>query len=239
MKLDVLAIGAHPDDVELSCGGTICKLVKQGRNVGLADLTGGELGTRGTPEVRAKEAADASKILGVAVRENLGLLDGDIDVSKGNILKLISLLRKYKPDVLLIPHSFDRHPDHEHAHTLCREALFYSGLEKITTTLDGKPQDPFRPRAYYHFMQWFEFVPSFIVDISDEFEQRMKAVRAFKSQLHDPSSKEPETALSDPEFIKFLHTRYEYYGDRIGKKHGEPFYSPGSVAISDLFLLNT
>jgi len=238
MKLDVLAIGAHPDDVELSCGGTICKLVKQGRNVGLADLTGGELGTRGTPEVRAKEAADASKILGVTVRENLGLLDGDIEVSKGNMLKVISLLRKYRPDILLIPHSFDRHPDHEHTHTLCREALFYSGLAKIATSVDGKPQEPFRPRAYYHFMQWFEFIPSFIVDISDEFEQRMKAVRAFKSQLHNPSSTERETALSDPEFIKFLNTRYEYYGDKIGKQYGEPFYSPSSVGISDLFLLN-
>lgn len=239
MKLDVLAIGAHPDDVELSCGGTIAKLVKQGHVVGLADLTEGELGTRGSREIRAAESAQAASVLGVAIRESLGIPDGNIELNEENRLKVIRLIRTYRPDVMLFSYPVDRHPDHEHSSTLCREAWFYAGLRKITTMADGKPQEPFRPRAYYHYMQWFEFTPSFIVDVTDEFEMRMEAMQAFKSQFYDPSSTEPTTILSTPQFIEMIRTRLEYYGDKIGKKYGEPFYAHVPLNVNDLVALNT
>lgn len=235
MKLDVLAIGAHPDDVELSCGGTIIKLVNQGRAVGLVDLTEGELGTRGSREIRAAEAAEAARHMGVAVRENLSLPDGNIENTPANREKLIRLIRRYRPDLLIIPYSIDRHPDHEHAHVLSRESWFYAGLSKLTTLDDGAEQKPFRPRAYYCFMQWFQFTPSFIVDVTPEHEQRLKAVRAFRSQFFNPESKEPETVLSSPGFLEMIDTRLAYYGNRIGTRYGEPFFTPGLVRVDDLF----
>jgi bacillithiol biosynthesis deacetylase BshB1 len=238
MKVDVLAIGAHPDDVELSCGGTLIKLVKQGRKVGIVDLTEGELGTRGTPQIRRQEASDAASIIGVSVRTCLALPDGNIELSMDNRLKLVRVIRELQPEVLLIPYSVDRHPDHERAFALCRDAWFSSGLARVeTTTDDGMNQSHFRPRAYYSFMQWHEFTPSFVVDITDEYEQRMDAVRAFRSQFHDPSSKEPETVLSSPDFIEMLRARYEYYGDRIGRKYGEPFFSHSMIAVPDIYSL--
>ncbi len=237
MKLDVLAIGAHPDDIELSAGGTLIKLIQNGRKVGILDLTRGEMGTRGTEELRAREAVDAADILGIHVRENLQIPDGNIEISHANKLKVVTIIRKYRPEILLIPHWLERHPDHEQANRLCRDAWFVAGLEKVRTTLDGTDQQPFRPKTYYHFMQTYEFVPSFIVDISDVYEQRMNAVRAFRSQFYDPESEEPETFLSTPAFMEFLHTRFQYFGDRIGVKYGEPFYSVNMVGIKDLFAL--
>ena len=238
MKLDVLAIGAHPDDIELSCGGTVAKLVRQGRRVGLCDLTAGELGTRGTPEVRAQEAARAAEILGAVVRENLGIPDGNIENTPENRLKVVGVIRTYQPEVLLIPYHIDRHPDHERAHILCREAWFAAGLEKVGTAFNGKPQEPFRPRAYYCFMQWHEFQPSFIVDVSDVYDVRREAVRAFRSQFFDPESNERETILSTPEFLEMMHTRFAYYGDRIGTQYGEPFFSPVIPRVDDLWALH-
>lgn len=232
-----MAIGAHPDDVELACGGTIAKLARGGKRVGLVDLTSGELGTRGTPEIRAREAEEAAGILGVQVRENLGMADGNIQLSIENRLKVIGCIRHYRPEILLFPHWLERHPDHEHAHQLCRESWFYSGLSKIETERGGVRQEPFRPRCYYHFMQTYEFAPSFVVDISGQFEQRMQAVRAFRSQVYDPSSTEPQTFLSTPDFLHLLETRFAYYGDRIGRKYGEPFFSVNVVGIEDLFTL--
>jgi len=239
MKLDVLAIGAHPDDVELSCGGTLIKLVKQGRKIGIVDLTAGELGTRGTPDIRKREAAEAASIIGATSRECLHMPDGNIEASMENRLDLVRTIRKYRPEVLLMPYSIDRHPDHERAFAICREAWFLSGLEKVETTLDGAKQTSFRPRAYYSFMQWHEFSPSFIVDISEEYDQRMNAVRAFRSQFHDPTSNEPETVLTSPDFIEKLRTRYQFYGDLIGKKYGEPFFSNVVVEVQDIYLLGT
>jgi bacillithiol biosynthesis deacetylase BshB1 len=239
MKLDVLAIGAHPDDVELSCGGTIIKLVKQGRRVGILDLTQGELGTRGDRKTRTQEAARAAAVMGVALRENLKLPDGDIDAGMESRTRLVRVIRSLRPDILLFPYPVDRHPDHERAHVLCREAWFSAGLQKFRTSLRGRLQEPFRPRAYYHFMQWYEFAPSFIVDISAEFEQRMETMRAYRSQFYDPASRERETILSTPEFLEMIRTKLEYYGDRIGKKYGEPFFSPASLEVRDMFLLNT
>lgn len=237
LKLDVLAIGAHPDDVELACGGTIIKMVDQGRTVGLLDLTEGELGTRGSREIRAREAAAAAGLLGVALRENLHLPDGNIALSHENVLRLVTVIRRYRPDLLLFPHGFERHPDHEHAHRLCREAWFYAGLEKIVTKDQGSQQEPHRPLKYFLFMQSYEFTPSFIVDISAEFTRRMEAVRAFKSQFHDPASRERETLLSHPGFLEMLETRFAYFGDRIGVRYGEPLYSVDAIGISDPFEL--
>ena len=238
MKIDVLAIGAHPDDVELSCGATVIKLVKQGHSVGIIDLTAGELGTRGTPEKRASEAEEAARLMGVAVRECLGIPDGRIENTAENRLKVVRAIREYRPDVLLFPYPVDRHPDHEHAHVLCRESWFHAGLEKITSHSKGKVQEPHRPRAYYHYMQWFEFTPSFIVDVSDYFDLRMKVMRSYKSQFHDPESTERETVLSRPEFLDMIRTRLEYYGDRIGVRYGEPFFSPQAIRTDDLFTVN-
>ena len=237
MKLDVMAIGAHPDDIELTCGGTIIKLVKQQRKVGIVDITDGELGTRGTRELRAQEAADAGNILGVTVRETLSIPDGNIENSVDNRLRLVRVIRRYKPDILLFPYHTDRHPDHENAYTLCREAWFASGLEKVETLEQDMKQEPYRPRNYYHYMQWFEFIPSFVVDVSEEYDQRMEAVRAFRSQFYDPKSAERETVLTKPEFMEMIHTRLEYYGDRIGKRYGEPFSSPLSIGVNDIYSL--
>jgi len=238
MKLDVLAIGPHPDDIELACGGTVVKLVKMGHSVGIVDLTAGELGTRGSAERRAHEAEEAARLMGTSMRINLGIPDGNVENSPENRMKLIRIIRDLRPDVLLFPYSTDRHPDHEHANILCREAWFYSGLEKLGSNHHGKDQEPFRPRAYYNYMQWFEFTPSFIVDVSDEFEQRVKAMRAYKSQFHDPESKERETVLSRPEFFDMVRTRLEYYGDRIGVRYGEPFFTPYPLKVNDILKVN-
>lgn len=235
MRTDVLAIGAHPDDIELSCGGTIAKLVRQGHTVALADITQGELGTRGTKEIRAREAQEAARILGVTTRRNLKIPDGGIDIKKENILKVITLIRELQPSLLVIPHGVERHPDHVHTHQLCREAWFYSGLEKLPTRLHGVRQHPHRPHHFFEFMQWHEFHPAFIVDISDTFETKMESIRAHASQFFNPKSKERETRLSSPEFLDTIETRCKYYGHKIGVKYGEPFLTNFSIGVKDLF----
>jgi len=239
MKLDVLGVGAHPDDLELSCGGTIAKLVQQGHRVGLVDLTEGELGTRGSRELRAQEAEAAASVLGVSVRENLKIPDGNIENTPEQRLRLVRVIRKYRPDVMLIPFHTDRHPDHERAHVLAREAWFAAGLTKIGTLDNGHPQEAHRPRAYYCYMQWYEFTPSFIVDVTSTIETRMQAMNAFASQFYDPTRQEPQTVLSTPEFLEMVKTRLAYYGQRIGVRFGEPFYSPHPLRIDDLWSLNT
>ncbi|HUL43322.1 MAG TPA: bacillithiol biosynthesis deacetylase BshB1 [Bacteroidota bacterium] len=237
MSLDLLAIGAHPDDVELTCGGTLAKCVRLGYRGGIVDLTRGELGTRGTPKGREIEGKEAAKILGLAVRENLAIPDGDIQINKRNLLKLVTVIRKHRPRLLLIPHSIERHPDHVHAHHLAKEAWFYAGLTKMRTTSGGKSQEPWRPEKYFEYMQWFEFIPSFIVDISDVFEIRMDAVRAHRSQFYDPASKEPQTLLSQKSFLDFVETRSKAYGSKIGVKYGEPFYTVDAIGTNDPFSL--
>jgi bacillithiol biosynthesis deacetylase BshB1 len=233
MKLDILAIAAHPDDIELCCAGTLAKAARSGSKVGILDLTKGELGTRGTVGIRSKEAAAAAKILG-CLRENLHLPDGGIQLSEANKLKLIQVYRRYRPRIILIPHFFERHPDHIHTHELAREAWFFSGLRKIKTTFNGKNQEPWRPDNYFHYMQWFEFAPSFIVDISDVYDQRLSAIKAHKSQFYDPASKDPQTILSQNTFFDFVEARARNYGFKIGVKYGEPFYSVESIGIDDL-----
>lgn len=235
MHTDVLAIGAHPDDIELSCGGTIAKLVRQGHTVALADVTQGELGTRGTKEIRAREAAEAARILGVGTRRNLQIPDGGIHITKENIAKVVTLIRELQPSLLIIPHGVERHPDHVHTHQLCREAWFYAGLEKLPTKLHGKRQSPHRPHHFFEFMQWHEFEPAFIVNISDTFETKMESIRAHSSQFFNPKSNERETRLSSPEFLNTIETRCKYYGQKIGVKYGEPFLTNFSIGVKDLF----
>ena len=234
MQLDLLAIGPHPDDVELCCGGTLAKSAKLGYKTGIVDLTEGELGTRGNDAIRAKEAKAAAKILG-CVRENLHIPDGNIEVNQENIIKVIQIYRKYRPKIILIPHFGERHPDHVHAHHLCRDAWFYAGLRKIQSKLNGKNQEPWRPHNYFHYMQWQEFEPSFIVDISDVYEQRLQAILAHKSQFYDPKSKEPKTLLSEKTFLDYVESRAITFGFKIGVKYGEPFYSVEPIGINDLF----
>lgn len=233
MALDILAIGSHPDDIELTCAGTLVKLVRMGYSVGIVDLTEGELGTRGSRQIRAREAAAAAKLMGVR-RENLHIPDGNIEVNQRNIKKVIQVYRKHRPKIILIPHFAERHPDHVRSHHLCREAWFYAGLRKIKTTLGGKVQDPWRPENYFHYMQWLEFTPSFIVDISESHALRMQAIKAYSSQFYDPRSKEPQTVLSQETFLDFVETRAKKYGASIGVKYGEPFYSVEAIGVNNI-----
>jgi bacillithiol biosynthesis deacetylase BshB1 len=235
MNADILAIGAHPDDLELSCGGTIAKLDKQGYKVALADATCGELGTRGTKEIRSKEAEEAAHILGAMTRRNLQIPDGNVEVNKENTQKLITLIRDLRPTVLIIPHGVERHPDHVHTHQLCREAWFYAGLRKLQTRSKGRKQEPHRPHHYFEFMQWHEFQPAFVVDISGTYEIKMQAIRAHASQFFNPASKEPETRLSSPSFLDTIETRCKYYGQKIGVLYAEPFLTQFTLGVDDIF----
>lgn len=223
MIIDVLAFAAHPDDAELSMGGTIAKLSKNGFRIGIIDLTRGELGTRGTPEMRQKEAFQAAIILKSALRENLNIPDGQIQLNKENLLKVIMVLRRYRPKIVFAPYFNDRHPDHIHASHLVKEAVFSSGLMKIKTFDREVAQESYRPKKIFYYMQSYTFEPTFIMDISDTFEDKMKGVRAYKSQFFDPKSEEPETFISQPEFMNYIESRAQFYGFQIGKKFGEPF----------------
>jgi len=233
MKLDLLAVGAHPDDVELTCGGTVAKLARLGKAVGILDLSRGELGTRGTAAIRAREATRAAQVLGAKLRLNLRIPDGDIRLNRANLLKVVTVIRTYRPEFLLIPHSKERHPDHEHAHQLLKEAWYYSGLMKIRTKDKGKLQQPFRPRCYFEYMQMEPFQPSFIVDVTDVYETRVAAIKAFASQFHNPSSRDPETFLSTRQFLEFLESRAKFYGALIGVEYGEPFLSAKPVGVEN------
>lgn len=233
MQVDVLAVGAHPDDIELCCSGTLAKMVRLGYRAGIIDLTEGELGTRGNRSIRMREANAAAKHL-KCVRENLKLPDGNIEVNQKTIRKMIQIYRKYRPKYILIPHWLERHPDHVHAHHLCREAWFYSGLRKIATSLNGKRQEPWRPNNYFHYMQWYEFEPTFIVDISDVHERRMASIKAHASQFYDPTSKDPKTILSEQSFLKFVEARARNYGTKIGAEFGEPFFSIEPIGVKNL-----
>ena len=237
MNLDVLVFAAHPDDAELSMGGTIAKLTSSGIKVGIVDLTRGELGTRGTAETRQREAFNAAIALKIAVRENLEMPDGNIKNTKENLTKVILEIRKYKPKIIFAPYFNDRHPDHIDASNLIKRAMFSTGLSKIKTFDKEVPQNHYRPDRLYYYMQTYTFEPSFIVDISGFFDMKMKAVEAYSTQFHNPKSKEPETFISRPEFINYIKSRAEYYGFSIGKMYGEPFFSEEKIEldlVSDL-----
>jgi len=237
MLLDVLVFAAHPDDAELSMGGTIAKLTKQNYKVGIVDLTRGELGTRGNEIIREREAAVADKILNVEVRVNLGIPDGNIQRTKENLMMVIREIRKFKPKIIFAPYFRDRHPDHHDASALIKEAMFSTGLPKVKTFDNRKEQKAYRPQKLFYYMQTYTFEPTFIVDITDSFEKKMKAVKAFKTQFFDPSCKEPETFISRPEFLDYLISRSQFYGFQIDKHYGEPFYCEEKIEYDLRFLL--
>jgi bacillithiol biosynthesis deacetylase BshB1 len=228
MHLDILAFGAHPDDVELFAGGTLAKMAALGHLTGVADMTRGELGTRGTAGLRRQEALKAAAILQLKVRENLGFTDGEVAVTPEARLKIIRLLRKYRPKVVLTHYWEDRHPDHVATSRLVAEAVHHSGLAKIRTG-----QRRYRPRTLLFFKLPPHVVPSFVVDVSDHVEQRNAAIAAYRSQLFDPSSSEPSTYLSHPEFLMRVDNIHAYYGTLIGKKKGEAFHLKEVLEIPD------
>jgi bacillithiol biosynthesis deacetylase BshB1 len=235
MKLDLLAIGSHPDDVELGCSGTLIKEIKRGKKAGIVDLTQGELGTRGTVETRYREAAGAAKIMGVSVRENLKMRDGFFQNDEANQVRLIRVLRKYQPEIVIGNILEDRHPDHGRGGWLIYDACFLSGLTQVKTVgEDGKEQEKWRPKMLLHYIQDRFYEPDIITDISDVWEQRMEAIKAYKTQFYDPESQEPQTYLSNPEFIEALSSRARLLGKRIGVKYGEGFLSKKSIGIKDL-----
>jgi N-acetylglucosamine malate deacetylase 1 len=232
MKLDALFFAAHPDDVELSCGGTVIKLVKMGKKVGIVDLTKGELGTRGSAEIREREVRKANKVMGIQIRENLRLADGNIEENSENTLKIMKIIRQYAPKIVFHPYQRDRHPDHTHASNLVREAAFYSGLHKIKTEKEGKPQEPHRPQKQFSYMQSYPFEPSFVIDISEEFRKKMETIKCYSSQFYNPKSKEPSTFISGKNFLQFIEARAKSYGFQIGTNYGEPYYSDEKINLT-------
>lgn len=235
MKIDLLAFAAHPDDVEISCAGTVIKHLQAGYTAGIIDLTRGELGTRGSAEIRDKEAAMASKIMGLTIRENLKMADGFFNESEENKLAIVKMIRKYQPEIVLANAIFDRHPDHGRASKLVSDACFLSGLPKVKTTLDGIEQTAWRPKAVYHYIQDRTMKPDFIVDISEVMEKRMEALKAYSSQFYDPNSNEPVTAISTTQFMDSLYGRANEYGRIIGVAYGEGFVAERTVGIDHLF----
>jgi bacillithiol biosynthesis deacetylase BshB1 len=221
MKLDILVMAAHPDDAELSCAGTILKHIAAGKKVGIVDFTRGELGTRGTPEIRLQESADATKILGLQARENLGIRDGFFRNDEETQLKLIEVIRKYQPDIVLANALEDRHPDHGKGAQLAIDACFLSGLRQIKTG----DLPAWRPAQVYHYIQDRYLEPDFVVDISSQWDQKVAAIRAFKSQFFDPNSAEPASYISSPDFLNFIQARAMEMGHKIGVKYGEGFQS--------------
>jgi len=236
--LHLLAFGAHPDDVELAVGGTICSLTRAGYKVGVVDLTRGELGTRGTSELREEEAHNAAEIMGLEVRENLEIPDGQIGNIQQNQLRVIRSVRRHRPHIALIGAPECRHPDHGAGTRLCAESFFYAGLAKVETfEEDGSPQEPWRPHHVLHYMQSIPFEPTFVVDVSLVWEQRMKAMQAFRSQFYNPDYEvdEPETFVSNKGFFEWVEARARTYGYRIGATYGEPLlYRHGPVGVKNL-----
>ncbi len=237
MKLDILAIGVHPDDVELGCSGTLMKHIDKGYKVGILDLTRGELGTRGTAATRLAEVDASTKILGVHVRENLGFEDGFFVNDKTHQLRLIQIIRKYQPNVIITNAKYDRHPDHGKSAQLTYDAAFLSGLSKIETSLNGVAQNAWRPQALYNYIQAIHIEPAFVVDVTDYFARKEEAIRAFKTQFHNPDSKEPATFISSPEFLDFVTARAVHYGVPIGVKYAEAFTVNRIPGVEDIMTL--
>lgn len=235
MKLDILAIGSHPDDVELGCSGTIAKEIQKGKKVGIIDMTRGELGTRGTAQTRDQEAKDAAEILGVAIRENLGFADGFFQNDKHHQLEVIKIIRKYQPDIVLCNAVEDRHIDHGKGSQLVSDACFLSGLMKIETELDGMQQEQWRPKSVYHFIQWKQIEPDVVVDVSGFMDVKMKAVLAYKTQFYDANSKLPETPISSKNFTDSVDYRARDFGRIIGVEHAEGFTTERYVGVDSLF----
>ena len=234
MKLDILAIGAHPDDVELGCGATIAKEISLGKKVGIIDLTRGELGTRGSAEIRDQEAADSAKILGVEVRENLGFADGFFINNKKHQLEVIKMIRKYQPEIVLCNAIQDRHIDHGKGSKLVSDACFLSGLRKVETDLNGESQKEWRPKRVYHYIQWENSKPDFVVDVSGFIDLKMDAVKAFSSQFYDPNNKEPVSPITSKNFIDSIKYRAQDLGRLVGTDFAEGFTVERYLAVKKL-----
>jgi len=237
MKLDFLVFAAHPDDAELACSGTIASHVATGYNCGIIDLTKGEMGTRGTVELRMAEAEKSSNILGLKVRENLGFADVKFVNDWTHQMEVVKMIRKYQPTIILANAIRDRHPDHGKAAELLQQSYFKSGLAKIETEVDGVKQEPYRAKQLYHYIQNDYIDPSFIVDISDFWDKKINSILAFKSQFHNPNSNEPETFISSDRFIDSIEARAKEFGHRIGVKYGEGFTMSTTPGVADLFSL--
>ena len=235
MKLDVLAIGVHPDDVELGCSGTLIKEVKRGKKAGVIDLTQGELGTRGTIETRFQEAEEAARIMGVSVRENLKMRDGFFQNDEAHQLQLIQAIRKYQPEIIIGNILEDRHPDHGRAGQLIYDACFLSGLKQVkTNNEEGREQEKWRPKQLLHYLQDRFYEPDVIIDITEVWEQRLQSIKAYKTQFHNPGSNEDETYISSPEFLESIIARARLLGKRIGVRFAEGFISKKSIGINNL-----
>jgi len=238
MQLDVLAFGAHPDDVEISAGGTMARLVSEGKKVGIIDLTRGELGSRGSGDLRIEEAKKASDVLGLSARENLGMADGFFTHSEENLRKVIFMIRKYRPTIVFANSVSDRHPDHAKGAKLVAEACFLSGLRRIHTHDNGRLQEHWRPKAVYHYVQDYYIEPHFVFDITSFFDVKMKSILAYSSQFYDPNSEEPETPISGKEFLGFLDARAQHMGRPAGYRYGEGFTVARAPGIHDFFSLD-
>lgn len=235
MKLDLLVFAVHPDDAELGCSGTIIKYIAQGKKVGIVDFTKGELGTRGTAETRAAEAEASSKIMGIHVRENIGIRDGFFKNDEQHQLEVIKMVRKYQPEIILTNALYDRHPDHGRASDLANDAIFLSGLRRIATNLDGVIQQAWRPRLVLQYIQDTYIKPDIIVDISAQMEQKIEAIRAFKTQFDSPDESEPQTYISTPAFLQAVIARAREMGKNIDAEYGEGFTSRKLLGVNSLF----
>ncbi len=237
MKLDVMAIGVHPDDVELSCAGVLLVEKNKGRTTGIIDLTQGELGTRGTAQTRSDEAKAAAAILAVDVRENLEMADGFFQNDKAHQLKIVQILRKYQPEIVLCNAPEDRHPDHGRSAKLVEEAAFLSGLMKIETFEDGTLQKPWRPKFVFNYIQDRFLQPDFVIDISDVFETKLESIRAYATQFHNPGVEGPQTYISTPDFLESIIYRAKMFGKMIGVKYAEGFLSSKMIGFASLDVL--
>lgn len=237
MKLDILVFAVHPDDAELGCSGTILKHIAAGRKVGIVDLTRGELGTRGTAETRDQESEDSTKILGLHVRENLGMRDGFFKNDEEHQLKIIQIIRKYTPEIVLSNALHDRHPDHGRAADLVYDALFLSGLAKVETELGGVSQTAFRPRLLLQYIQDKYIKPDILIDVTDYWDKKLKCIHAFKTQFFNPDNDDQQTYISSPEFLKVIEARSRELGKSIGAVHAEGFTSKKLLGVENLFNL--
>ncbi|MDB5252809.1 MAG: GlcNAc-PI de-N-acetylase [Flaviaesturariibacter sp.] len=235
IKLDILAIGAHPDDVELGCSGVLIAEARRGKKVGIVDLTQGELGTRGTVETRYAEAAEAARIMGLAARENLKMRDGFFVNDEAHQLLLIAAIRKYRPEIIIGNSLEDRHPDHGKAGSLIYDACFLAGLKQVKTTDEqGAEQEKWRPKYLLHYIQDRFYEPDVIIDVSDVWEQRMEAVKAYRTQFHSDHTGEPQTYISSPEFMDAIVARARLLGKRIGVQFAEGFLSKKNIGLKSL-----
>jgi N-acetylglucosamine malate deacetylase 1 len=235
MKIDILAIGVHPDDLELSCGGTILKHIALGKKVGILDLTLGELGTRGSAEIRTKEAMASANILGVSFRTQLNFKDGFFENSEPHQKLIIEQIRKHQPEIVLCNAVSDRHPDHARAAKLVTDACFYSGLIKIETKFDNSIQNEWRPKAVYHYIQDQFLHPDFVIDVTDFISKKHEAVMAFSSQFYNPNSKEPETPISSKDFLENLNAKMSIWGRAINVRYAEGFTVNRYPGVNNLF----